>query len=901
MPTDSSISRGFAPQNSKVIVSLIKAAAAVGIAHETVRDLLWLLNAPPDLSELSDVLANLSEILAIAESEWTGILECQGLDQLPALLRQLLPVVLRTPRSAEVGRDWVSRNSLYCALRCALSPTQAARPRYLLLQAHFFFAHSAYVRSQTRQADYATYGGTDEWPVLRISPYHAGLCIRHMAEQRHSAWASEFLDKLPVTLSPRELPLSSVVSMNATMPEFLVEKKVNYVSDYLCQVYDVKPRGHGHGSSPRFTWELSSEIGDLEDPSLNFGVLADWEAASQIIDVPVHPLVLSASTQVGEAIAPPPNPDAEPPDADGEDQNVENDEFPDENEAEEFVGTLDCENAQYEKSAGSFQGRVHSSSNQLIRQQKMFRFGIERLCGGELAGLGPTAPHRVDHLLTQVKKKDTRPNSPFRGAQSSLNKLEESEALLFLTVMLWTGSTPERVRSLFVHNSYRRRNLDDESGFAFIGAQNYSRGNFRISVPFPDYKSEQMVRPDLDRKSTRYVLLPDHINIALGINRLAQTKRYKGNFYLFQSSLKDYTTNTQILLRSWDPSGRLTLNKISSALFGRVMSMSGNDVVAATMITGNTHRLSKVPMYYACRTLGSIQEIYRQTVNDLLSEIGREDRTGLSSLWDLRWSDAQRIERTKGHDGAKLLDELEARNSIYIAARACPRTDAFRQAVLAIKASLRKPYRSSSDEAWIEFHQRYTFYSVWLFNIAVGSRKLITPYVDIKTVSPLNDVAIYRDKDGDGGKKAKLIWIPELVRIQMQHYADHLAYVRMRFGIVGEGLPCFFLNAVGRPSLVRPKSMFGYISEYLPGFAVDIHRRFVFNALLQSGCPPEVVRVWMGHACAGEEWWADNATYSHLKHREYLRQYLVPIIKDLEFEPIGGGVLEQIRQEAPLV
>jgi hypothetical protein len=93
---------------------------------------------------------------------------------------------------------------------------------------------------------------------------------------------------------------------------------------------------------------------------------------------------------------------------------------------------------------------------------------------------------------------------------------------------------------------------------------------------------------------------------------------------------------------------------------------------------------------------------------------------------------------------------------------------------------------------------------------------------------------------------------------------------------------------------VRPKSMFQYVDQYFPGFPVDIHRRFMFNALLEAGCPPEVARVWMGHACAGEEWWADNATYSHSRHRDHLLAYLVPIlVKELTFELIRGAVVEE--------
>lgn len=891
MHTNPPVSSGLEPQESKAVEALSGAAAAEGIDDEAIRDLLWLLNAPPDLSQLPEVLTNLSEILATAEAEWPGLLDCQGLDRLPGLLQQLLPVVLRTPRSAKVGRDWVSRNALYCALRCALSPTQALRPRYLLLQAHFFFAHSAFLRSHTTQMDYATFGGTDEWPVLTISPYYAGLCIRDMAEQTHSVWASEFLSKLPVTLSPRELPFRSDVNVTATMAEFLVQTKVNYVSDYLCQVYDVKPRGHGHGSSPRFTWAFPSEIGEPEDPSLNFGILADWEAASLIFDSPVHPLVLPSSIQASWYAVPPLDPDAQPPLPDDEDQNVETDECPSEDDAQEFLGTLDCEEEQFEKTPGSFQGRVYSYSNQIVRQQKMFRFGVERLCGGDLAGLGPTTFERIRSLRIQAKNSDTGPNALRRRAETSLSKSEEAEALLFLTLMFWTGSTPERVRSLIVGDPRKVKDCGDEIEFTFSYDPNFQRWMFRFAVPFPPYQSSQTVAPNLDSQRTQYNSLPDYVGFYDGIFALAGDHRYGKNFRLFPQSLEHYKAVVRTLLKCWDPSGRMTLNKISSTLFARVMSVSGNDVVAATMITGNSHRLSKVPMYYACRSMANIWEIYRATVNDLLSEIGKENNFGfkIDSYWRPRPSDAELTAGANEWNQAELAQRMEASKSIRVAARACPRMDAFCDAVVALKASLRKPYKSSSDEAWIEFHNRYTFYTVWLFNIAVGSRKLITPYIDIKTVSPLNGVAIYRDKDGDAGTKAKLIWLPELVREQMHHYAYHLAYIRMRFGISDEELPCFFLDARGRRRLVRPKSMFQYVDEYLPGFAVDIHRRFMFNALLEAGCPPEVVRVWMGHACAGEEWWADNATYSHSRHRDYLLAYLVPIlVKELKFEIFKG-------------
>jgi hypothetical protein len=175
-----------------------------------------------------------------------------------------------------------------------------------------------------------------------------------------------------------------------------------------------------------------------------------------------------------------------------------------------------------------------------------------------------------------------------------------------------------------------------------------------------------------------------------------------------------------------------------------------------------------------------------------------------------------------------------------------------------------------------------------MFALATGIRKLITPYVDVHQVSPINGVVKLRDKDGDSGVKAKLGWIPDLVCEQMRHYADHLKAVRERFHIQGTDLPCFFLEDDRQIKLVRPKTMHPFVSTFLPGFPVDIHRRFMFNALLDAGCRPEVVRIWMGHAVVGEEWWRDDATFSHQDYRLHLVEFLVPVIEYLGFTPIKG-------------
>lgn len=179
----------LSPRSSQGHRLVSDAAAANGIESDRARELLWLLNAPPDLSDLDAVLANLSEVLETAEAQWPGILALQGLEWLPDLTRKLLPVVISILPSLRApvqnpGRDWVARNSLYCAMRCALSPTQKLTRKYQLLQAHYFFAHRSVLLRYARQigkatslTEYELYRGADEWPALGIMPYRAGLCI----------------------------------------------------------------------------------------------------------------------------------------------------------------------------------------------------------------------------------------------------------------------------------------------------------------------------------------------------------------------------------------------------------------------------------------------------------------------------------------------------------------------------------------------------------------------------------------------------------------------------------------------------------------------------------------------------------------------------------------------------
>jgi hypothetical protein len=906
---DTPESAGFSPKESVGHKLLLDAAEENGIDRNRVRQLLWLLNAPPDIDGIAAVLTNLVEVLEAAEEQWPDILDLQNLKWVHDLIETLHNVIKKLPSlqtsTQHGGRDWLERNALYCAIRTKFTLPPEYQAQYRLLQAHYFFAHTAWLERNVRNpatptdiTDYESYGEANVWPALRVDPYHAGLCIRDMAKANYWGWTREFLDKLPVKETPRQLLAHASVEMKTEIQEFLVQKKVNYLSDYLRQIYGIKDRVRGHGSPPGP--RHSSEIGDPEDPWLNFGTLSDWETAHDSIPE-VPPLVLPPPDTM--APAPPssePITNLAPPgtsaesDVDANDDNqVLGDEYEGEEETESFAGSLDCEEPAYEESPGSFSGRSEGAVNQIIRKQKMFSFAIERLGARELRPLGRGCQLLIFELLDFAQRKIPLNKHPERRpGDSQLRALAEVEALLFLLIMLWTGSDAERTASLIVarNESFLRNEplaiVCDSRSWPSVGV-------IRIRVPFPKYRSEQTPMPNSDCRRTEYIYLPDEMNLSAAIRHYAGMRKLGAERYQpFPGGPERYQTNARLLLRAWDPSGRLTLNKIASALFERVMSLTGDDAVAATMITGNRHRLSNVAMHYACRELSVIQDVYRRTVLRHGGEIDREGPRSWRFPSDVSDPSPAHLQLRRKYMGKRP-------DAACVGRRLCPRTDRFQQAFHnLIEVLSNKPYAPGSDQVWIAFHNQYTFYTVWMFALATGVRKMVTPYLDVREVSPINGVAKLRDKDGDSGIKAKLVWIPDLVVKQMQHYADHLEFIHERFGIAAVDLPCFFLSEEGRIKQVRPKTMGPYVSTYLPGFPIDIHRRFMFNALLDFGCPPEVVRIWMGHAIAGEEWWRDDATFSHQEYRQHLCEFLVPILDYLELKPVKGlASRKRVRQE----
>lgn len=634
------------PKSYPERLALLAAARPNGPDCDLVTDFLWLVNARPDLAGLDVVLRNLNEAIEEARKLWPSALIESKVEWLPELLRVLLPIASAAAANTVSGAsanasktderlsktpDWSTRNALYDALGSSRPAGDPFYVKFRMLQAHYFFAHVAVMRKEATTAKdlYEDYGDAAEWEAIKPSPRHAGLAVRNLASC--SRWADDLLMRMSLAAPPldfAQMPTPKVRFFNRRqMLKSWTVDRPRYISNYLSQAYGLKPRFPGWGSASR---ALITGIGDPDDPSFDFGKWTDWDMELEGKDEGED------NTEDG----PPPAPPLAGGQTAGDDaaqreakhaEQLSADNCPDEDDQnEDSLEGWHTEDEVFQKSPGSLGGGVRSLSNQAIREAKSLAFGYEQLFPRELIGL-EAGDSRAFVLLSALRdmrytrKADAREykNRYHQRAEAPFPIDVEAETLLFLVIMLWTGSTPERTYSLIRVESSREEVRGDLEIIKYGPTR--GEGAIRVKVPFPRYRQVQEPVPDSDCDRHSYLLLPDPLHLELLTTLFGKWRRDKENpEIVFTRELSEYRSNANKLLGVWDPSGRLTISKISGTLYRRIMNRTGNDAVAAAMITGQVRRGASVPMFYACRAQERLQKVYEEAIIDLLREIDRE-------------------------------------------------------------------------------------------------------------------------------------------------------------------------------------------------------------------------------------------------------------------------------------
>ncbi|MDH2917199.1 MAG: hypothetical protein PXX77_10020, partial [Gallionella sp.] len=188
------------PSLSSAQLSLRNEVANTDFKVETLRDLLWLVNAHDELVAFPFICHNLIQILTASTAEWDIPLSSFHLhDETIKLLEWIVAEETRLtltigpkfglkPKKQSdnpvVGRG-SSRHPAYAAL-CNSQASDLLKDKFRLLQGHLLYAQANELQSQNNRDAYESYGGQTPWKGLPNSPSVASLAVRQLSEHRFS-------------------------------------------------------------------------------------------------------------------------------------------------------------------------------------------------------------------------------------------------------------------------------------------------------------------------------------------------------------------------------------------------------------------------------------------------------------------------------------------------------------------------------------------------------------------------------------------------------------------------------------------------------------------------------------------------------------------------------------------
>ncbi len=861
-------SKHVAPNWSPEHLRLRDAARRAGHDEETLRDILWLINAHDRLFGLRRVATNLLGIIEskardhenLVFEEWPEVLRWIAKSYLePGALRA--GTSARGPSGAESSEDasakdpvrhrGIGRHPLY---DCLWQRSKKWAIHYRGLQWHLLRAHVSYLLTNTRRDEYENYGDSPEWKAFPNSPYAATLSLRELA--KHD-WGP-ILPRLRVSSSARAFSgILGKVECPDGVPKSLVSKWRTRRSDlrsFIAKANGWKEWVHRAGGQGNFASRYPDR--DLSTPDAMPGdpddLDAHWPAARWVTIPGAAHGSGSKRTYTTEELL---NLDLDP------DEIVELE--------HRYLVAPEDDDPDYQHLAMLSALGARGQLRHLQMAHQLLPWDYNHLTLHELAW----CLHECSNAVREI---------------SDLAHVNEDQYLILelvtlIHVMLWTGSSLDRACDLRIiegsTNSDVGPRFTTEVDLVFESKSN----QWRIRAITPDYKSviedpenqayapaDSFPLPDIAKTSAFINLLwplseSDHVGADTD-ETIAAARRKEGR--LFLGSETYYRTH----LREWLKgrtnalTGRVTVGRIESFLFNRLLAAKG-DLMAAVLITGHSHPQARTQQFYASYGVAQLQSIYIEAASAIVRE------AHLAA--DL--------------EPPELCADTGPAPNEHVGARLCATQDAVQRAIRRLREDLDVATTINDRAQAINYHNLYTLYTLRMFAYATSVRAIRTPYIPLNRVDTDRGFAFLSDKDDDAQHKTRQTWIPPLVISQMEAYADHLHALRsdnphllieINRGSTGGMDICCFLDVQGKPKEVRPKTVAEHMKPYL-ALPPNVHRRFMRYALLNDGCPPEVVMAWLGHAFQGEEVWGPHSTLGFVEYRDQLKAHLLPVLEEL--------------------
>ena len=848
-------------------------------AKETLRNFLWLTNAHYDLVAFVQVCENVLEILQIRN--WGAFIEECQFEELPKVLTWVLSnrksiknkILKYDEQAAEtfdrplkplgknpLQRKGVSRHELYAAL-AVRHQSKTRQMHFSFVQGCLFFGHARKLLPMNSLAAYEAYGGVKEWNAIGNRMKAPAEAVRAFAFEKHSMW----LERLPLAGDPYELTKQMADTVKQELIDNIKSRQRELYESlwiFFDKVYGSRdtvtrrrttggPRTSGiNPSLSDLGWtshrvdRLDNPIGDPEDPDFDWGN---------------QTLVTAPSATPSET-----------------NEILDADDDPGEDDSDHYAVLTEIPGVNAGNVA-EHTAAAEAQANHIEMANQFLPWSYFRLADSEISAL----------LISSSEWVHAKLRSDSLQPKFNDEEVVRLKTLILLHTVVWTGCEPEPAATIVYardEESARKRlssTREEECSLCFVPAQSREDlGHWYRRALVPVYARERD-RVEGECKRDPFISLPDVANTGVYVRLLMQEQGLRISpdepvriFDLpeFQSPADKLKHLLKEMPKTgdWtiDPTGRITVGKLSRFLFRLLMQSTGGDIATASLITGYAHPVGHARLFYATPSLKSLQQTYAESVRGVAERIKRASS------------------KRRQSDNRPLLFAPEDQ---YIGSRQNPTLATVQKALVQCKHWLTKGQPTTMKDR-LQYHARFTAYTVLCHNFATAIRGIINPVPRLTEIERRIGIVLVNDK---GVSKARPALIPDHVISQLEFYAEHtrrlsryipkLPKMLNDYDLTGR---CFFLDKQRRPIPVRPSTLEIHMKEIFFPFAANVQRRFLRNLMVEKCWPIEVIDAFLGHWAAGEQWFADFSSFSPRNYFRFLESHLFPLLLDLGFEAV---------------
>lgn len=447
------------------------------------------------------------------------------------------------------------------------------------------------------------------------------------------------------------------------------------------------------------------------------------------------------------------------------------------------------------------------------------------------------------------------------------------QGALMLKIMLLLGQDLESVRTLHIS----RDGNTDMDGLVFHPADQHKSAQWQLPSLTPQYKTELSENQQrLGRVKADQIFLPDMAGIGDEImSYLKQSGRSLRR--VFSPEKK----TTEILIRellsqigeNWlnpvtmknEPLAeqRITPTKIRNALRIRLRQQSGDPAIEWLVSTQLDYR-NEPRLHYTNLSDHQINAEYIRAARRLLKDMG--ETVPSYSSFNISSS---------GNHGARFVASMDSIKKLV--------------SNLAIKLAVSPSHYDKSGI--IEYHNWLTFH-VWLLqSLCTSMRAINNPNAIVVALADRKQskhVGLSDKENPRFADKARLVYLPELLRMQIDEYRNHVDSIKRELGIArlfnnneSQAIrELFVLDNNHEPfqiTLTWLEKQMADLGIPLPG---NFHRGFLRTELIARGCTGQVVDAFLGHSNLGESPFFTYSTMDYMQWQSNLLAVLEPLLKE---------------------